>query len=109
MHIIIFNHILHVICGKEYLKKVGELMKNEDKSMAYMLVSLLKRVIICFIVLIVVIVGGFLYYIRVSNNKATNVDAVGVYNLVDSEGNVIATDLTAEDIEMIRDLVNGKN
>ena len=84
-------------------------MKNEDKSMAYMLVSLLKRVIICFIILIVFIVGVFLYYIRVSNNKATNVDAVGVYNLVDSEGNVIATDLTAEDIEMIRDLVNGKN
>lgn len=84
-------------------------MKNEDKSMAYMLVSLLKRVIICFIVLIVFIVGGFLYYIRTSNNKATNVDAVGVYNLVDSEGNVIATDLTAEDIEMIRDLINGKN
>lgn len=84
-------------------------MKNEDKSMAYMLVSLLKRVIICFIVLIVFIVGGFLYYIKVSNNKATSVDAVGVYNLVDSEGNVIATDLTAEDIEMIRALLNGKN
>lgn len=84
-------------------------MKNEDKSMAYMLVSLLKRVIICFIVLIVVIVGGFLYYINKANNETTTVDAVGVYNLVDSEGNVIATDLTAEDIEMIRDLVNGKN
>lgn len=84
-------------------------MKNEDKSMAYMLVSLLKRVIICFIVLIVVIVGGFLYYINKISNDNMIVDAVGVYNLVDSEGNVIATDLTAEDIEMIRDLVNGKN
>lgn len=84
-------------------------MKNEDKSMAYMLVSLLKRVIICFIVLIVVIVGGFLYYIKTSNNRVTSVDAVGVYNLVDSEGNVIATDLTAEDIDKIIEMLNGEN
>lgn len=88
---------------------MGELMKNEDKSMAYMLVSLLKRVIICFIVLIVVIVGGFLYYINKANNETTTVDAVGVYNLVDSEGNVIATDLTAEDIDKIIKMLNGKD
>lgn len=82
-------------------------MNDEKQSIAYSLITLLKRVIIGFIILVILIVAGFLFYIgQMKNSNYKNVDATGVYNLVDSEGNVIATDLTQEDIEKIVELLN---
>ena len=82
-------------------------MNDEKQSIAYSLITLLKRVIIGFIILVILIVAGFLFYIgQMKNSNYKNVDATGVYNLVDSEGNVIATDLTKEDIEKIAELLN---
>lgn len=82
-------------------------MKDNEQSLAYSLIVLMKKIIFGFIVLIITIVGGFLFYInRVNNGVHSNIDATGVYNLVDSEGNVIATDLTQEDIERIVKLLN---
>lgn len=82
-------------------------MNDEKQSIAYSLITLLKRVIIGFIILVILIVAGFLFYIgQMKNSSYENVDATGVYNLVDSEGNVIATDLTKEDIEKIVELLN---
>lgn len=82
-------------------------MNDEKQSIAYSLITLLKRVIIGFIILVILIVAGFLFYIgQMKNSSYENVDATGVYNLVDSEGNVIATDLTQEDIEKIVELLN---
>ena len=84
---------------------------KQEPSIAYSLITLLKRVIFGFIILIILIVGGFMYYISTQDYSIdTSVDATGVYNLVDSEGNVIATDLTAEDIKRIVELLNsGEN
>lgn len=84
---------------------------KQEPSIAYSLITLLKRVIFGFIILIIIIVGGFMYYISTQDYSSdTSVDATGVYNLVDSEGNVIATDLTAEDIKRIVELLNsGEN
>lgn len=84
---------------------------KQEPSIAYSLITLLKRVIFGFIILIILIVGGLMYYISTQDYSSdTSVDATGVYNLVDSEGNVIATDLTAEDIERIVELLNsGEN
>ena len=82
-------------------------MNDEKQSIAYSLITLLKRVIIGFIILVILIVAGFLFYIgQMKNSSYENVDATGVYNLVDSEGNVIATDLTKEDIEKIVELLS---
>lgn len=82
-------------------------MNDEKQSIAYSLITLLKRVIIGFIILVILIVAGFLFYIgQIKNNSYKNVDATGVYNLVDSEGNVIATDLTQDDVEKIVELLN---
>lgn len=82
-------------------------MGDEKQSIAYSLITLLKRVIVGFIILVILIVAGFLFYIgKMKNSDYKNVDATGVYNLVDSEGNVIATDLTQEDIEKIVELLN---
>lgn len=84
---------------------------NENQSLAYSLIVLLKKVIFGFIILVFLIVGGFIYYINtLDNGSYSSVDATGVYNLVDSEGNVIATDLTQEDIAKIVELLNnGEN
>ena len=82
-------------------------MNDEKQSIAYSLIALLKRIIIGFIILVILIVAGFLFYIgQMKNSNYKNVDTTGVYNLVDSEGNVIATDLTKEDIEKIVELLN---
>ena len=82
-------------------------MNDEKQSIAYSLITLLKRVIIGFIILVILIVAGFLFYIgQMKNSSYENVDATGVYNLVDSEGNIIATDLTKEDIEKIVELLS---
>lgn len=83
--------------------------KNSNQSIAYSLIVLLKRVIFAFVILVIVIVSGFLVYIgNLNNGEYSSIDATGVYNLVDSEGNVIATDLTAEDIETIMEMLNGE-
>lgn len=83
--------------------------KNSNQSIAYSLIVLLKRVIFAFVILVIVIVSGFLVYIgNLNNGEYSSIDATGVYNLVDSEGNVIATDLTAEDIEDIVEMLNGE-
>lgn len=82
-------------------------MNDGKQSIAYSLITLLKRVIIGFIILVILIVAGFLFYIgQMRNSGYENVDATGVYNLVDSEGNVIATDLTQDDVEKIVELLN---
>lgn len=83
--------------------------KNSNQSIAYSLIVLLKRVIFAFVILVIVIVGGFLVYIgNLNSGEYSSIDTTGVYNLVDSEGNVIATDLTAEDIEAIVEMLNGE-
>lgn len=83
--------------------------KNSNQSIAYSLIVLLKRVIFAFVILVIVIVSGFLVYIgNLNSGEYSSIDATGVYNLVDSEGNIIATDLTAEDIEAIVEMLNGE-
>lgn len=66
------------------------------------LVKTLKHIIFAFIILVIVIVMAFLYYIsNACKDNYQDIDADGVYNLVDANGNVISTDLTSEDIAKI--------
>ena len=92
-------------------KKESEDMDKNNSSDLWNIIALLKKVIVGFMITIVVIVVGFLIYLGVSQkNNHQTIDATGVYNLVNSEnGEVIATDLTAEDIKNILGAINGKN
>ena len=82
---------------------------NSNRSDLWNIIVLLKNVIIGFIIAIVLIVAAFVLYLTFSS-KDTAIDTVGVYNLVNSEnGEVIATDLTKEDIEKILVIINGKD
>lgn len=83
---------------------------KEGKSDLWNIIVLLKRVIFVSFATIVLIVAGFIIYLsQKSDDTITTIDATGVYNLVDSEGNVIATDLTSDDIKKIMEILDGEN
>lgn len=85
----------------------------KEKSDLWNIISLLKKVILYNTIATVVIILSFVgYLIYSSNNEViSTVDTIGVYNLVNSEnGEVIATDLTPEDIELLMEMLNnGEN
>ena len=86
-------------------------MKNEHSDL-FNIIKLLKQAIFGFIVLEVLTIGGFLIYINNWYNvedRYSSIDAKGVYNLVDSNGNVLATDLTVDDISRILGSLDGKD
>lgn len=84
---------------------------KEAKSDLWNIISLLKRVIYCSFVTIVIIIALFVFYLfKNANNTISDIDTTGVYNLVNSEnGEIIATDLTPEDINKILEIINGEN
>ena len=58
---------------------------------------------------VIAIVGGFLIYLYQYDFTAT-VEQTGVYTLMDSQGNVISSDLTPEDIIKIEEILeSGKD
>ena len=85
-------------------------MADKNSSDLWNIIALLKKVIIGAFIVIILIVAGFLLYL--SLNQKENYQTVstnGVYNLVNSEsGEIIATDLTPEQIEKIMELLDGK-
>lgn len=84
---------------------------KEGKSDLWNIIALLKQVIFGAFVVIVLIVAGFILYLYSRDEEVlTTIDTTGVYNLVNSEnGEIIATDLTPEDIEKIMEMLDGKN
>lgn len=84
---------------------------KEAKSDLWNIIALLKRVIYCsFITIIIVVFLFVLYLFKNANSTISDIDTTGVYNLVNSEnGEIIATDLTPEDINKILETINGKN
>lgn len=69
--------------------------KNSD---LWGLVSELKTIILGAFITIILVVGVFVGYL-IWRSDSSSIEATGVYNLVDSEGNVLATDLNTEDID----------
>lgn len=84
---------------------------KEPKSDLWNIISLLKRIIFCSFTTIVIIIALFVIYLmKNSNDMVSDIDTTGVYNLVNSEnGEIVATDLTPEDINKILEILNGKN
>lgn len=84
---------------------------KEGKSDLWNIISLLKKVIFGAFIVIVTIVAMFMIYLMKKDDSVmTTVDTTGVYNLVNSEnGEIIATDLTMEDINKLMEILDGKN
>ena len=82
--------------------------KNSD---LWGIIALLKKVILGSFITMLLIVVGFLIFLY-KNQKDTQeiINTKGVYNLVNSEnGEIIATDLTQEDLVKIMELINGND
>lgn len=84
---------------------------KEGKSDLWNIISLLKKVIFGSFAVIIIIVTLFIIYLMQNTNEViSTIDTTGVYNLVNSEnGEIIATDLTPEDINKIMEIINGTN
>jgi hypothetical protein len=83
----------------------------KEKSDLWNIISLLKKVIFASFITIIAIVAGFIFYLlKQPSDTISTIDTTGVYNLVNSEdGEIIATDLTPEDINKILEIIDGKN
>lgn len=77
------------------------LIAQKDKNQLYMFCG--------FMVVILAIVACFLLYLNQYDFSGTteySYEATGVYALIDSEGNIIAQDLTPAEIEKIMEVLN---
>lgn len=81
-------------------------LKEENGRKSRIIHALVKVVCGC-VVAILLTVGGFLWYLNqydFSAEETTTYTSTGVYSLIDSEGNVIANDLTPEEIEQLMEV-----
>lgn len=81
-------------------------LKAENERKSRIIHALVKVVCGC-IVAVMLTVGGFLWYLNqydFSSKETTTYTSTGVYSLIDSEGNVIASDLTSEEIEQLMEV-----
>lgn len=83
----------------------------DNKSDLWGIISLLKKVILGSFIVIVLLVAGFLLYLGKTHKDTQEVITTkGVYNLVNSEnGEIVATDLTPEQIQRIVEFINGED
>lgn len=93
-------------------EKVSE---QEEKGIAMELLGELKeqnkrliKIVSGLLILVGLIVGGFLLYLYQYDFSGT-IEQSGVYTLVDSNGNVISSDITPEQMEDILKIINGEN
>ena len=85
---------------------LGELKSQNERLMDFN--KKLMNAIKWLIILTGLIVGGFLLYIYQYDFSGT-IEQSGVYTLVDSNGNVISSDITPEQMEDILKIINGEN
>lgn len=78
------------------------------------LYKVITVVVICALVAVLVVIAGFLLYLNqydFTSTETTTNSAEGVYAIVDSEGNIISSDLTEDEIASIIEeaTVNGES
>lgn len=89
----------------ELIKELKEQNERKDKLARNLLMALCG----CLVVILLV-VGGFLWYLNQYDFTSSEyVEATGVYTLVDSEGNVVAQDLSPEDMQQIMEVIDGQD
>lgn len=89
-----------------------EIAISENKGFVMELLSELKLqnkrlVIVLFVVLALWAgtIGGFIWYLNQYDYTST-IEQNGVYTLIDSQGNVISSDISPEQMEQILEVIN---
>lgn len=98
------------------MEEKKEELKREEKSLAMELLEELKRqnkrlITALFIVISLwtATIGAFLLYLN-QYDFSNSVEQTGVYTFSDSQGNVISSDITAEQMKEILEVINnGEN
>lgn len=99
-----------------------ELRENEEKGIAMEILGELKRQnerlmdvnkklihgLYGLVILVGLLVGGFLLYLW-QYDFSGSIEQNGIYTLVDSDGNVISSDITPEQMEDILKIINGES
>lgn len=71
---------------------------------------LLRWLCVAWAISVVLIVGAFVWlWNQYDYESSTTTEYSGVYNITDSEGNVITSDLTPEDVIRIMETLNGES
>lgn len=86
-------------------------LKSENARKSKLIHGLIKVVCGC-VFSIIVVIASFLWYLYQYDFTSTctsTTSASGVYALVDSEGNVLAQDFTAEELQEIMKVINGES
>ena len=90
-------------------------LKAENDRKSRTIHALMKIIYSCLVSMLLV-VGGFLWYLNqydfVSESTittTTNNDSTGIYSLIDSEGNVVASDLTPDEVSKLMEVYYGSN
>lgn len=89
--------------------------EKEDKGIAMELLADLKeqtkrwfRAFLIMVAVEVLTIGGFIWYLN-QYDFESSIEQNGVYTLIDSQGNVISSDITPEQVERIMEIIsNGK-
>lgn len=86
--------------------------EKEDKGLAMEMLGELKeqskrwfRAFLAMLFLELVTIGGFIWYLNQYDFIST-VEQTGIYTLTDSQGNVISSDITPEQIKEIMEILN---
>ena len=88
----------------------GGIMTDKNSSDLWGIISLLKKVILgAFVTIVLIVVGFIIYLVETHKDTQETINTKGVYNLVNSEsGEIIATDLSQEDLIKIMEFINGE-
>lgn len=85
---------------------------NEEKTLAMEMLGELKeqskrwfRAFLVMVAVEVLTIGGFIWYLNQYDFISTT-EQTGIYTLIDSQGNVISSDITAEQIKEIMEIID---
>lgn len=85
---------------------------NEEKTLAMEMLGELKeqskrwfRAFLVMVAVEVLTIGGFIWYLNQYDFIST-VEQTGIYTLSDSQGNVISSDITPEQVKEIMEILN---
>ena len=82
------------------LKSQNERLMDVNKKLIHGIYGL--------IILVGLLVGGFLLYLW-QYDFSGSIEQNGIYTLIDSEGNIISSDITPEEMEDILKIINGED
>lgn len=85
---------------------------NEEKTLAMEMLGELKeqskrwfRAFLVMVAVEVLTIGGFIWYLNQYDFIST-VEQTGIYTLIDSQGNVISSDITPDQVKEIMEILN---